>query len=385
MPEPRDWALNRDAEEFVDRAVKPTLLAAAAGLFVGGTTTAGAILRPDYATGVGLAIPLERLREVKLALRNGALIRSGNALSRLATISWVILDDHPALHHVGCAVAEVRTRQPNPDRLLWIAAAAGTWLGDERGSALVRACRDRRLIVRRGDLRSMDAEGVAVGVGDHFVRLRGGPLSAGGVPPPLIVEVDGAEVASVSFLRTQHLEAAGSVRRLQQQGVRVFLVSERAADAAASLAQRLGVDRHCDGISRDGEIELLRELQRQQLRAAYVGDCFAKAAVAREAHLSIGFAAEAGLAPDPSDIALLAPSIASLPAVRALACDSATRKGRARHLIVASNLLCVAGAFAFGFTPMASVIISNLATSRVYNDAKRTLRAATSRGATDWS
>jgi hypothetical protein len=37
------------------------------------------------------------------------------------------------------------------------------------------------------------------------------------------------------------------------------------------------------------------------------------------------------------------------------------------------NLLCVAGAFAFGFTPMAAVFLSNFGTSLAYNSAKRAL------------
>jgi hypothetical protein len=37
------------------------------------------------------------------------------------------------------------------------------------------------------------------------------------------------------------------------------------------------------------------------------------------------------------------------------------------------NLMCVAGAFAFGFTPMAAVFLSNFGTSLAYNSAKRAL------------
>ncbi len=58
-PTPRNWALNKDGEEFAGRAVAPTFLAAGAGLFIGDLSTAGAILRPDYATGIGLAASLE--------------------------------------------------------------------------------------------------------------------------------------------------------------------------------------------------------------------------------------------------------------------------------------------------------------------------------------
>ena len=49
----------------------------------------------------------------------------------------------------------------------------------------------------------------------------------------------------------------------------------------------------------------------------------------------------------------------------------------ARYAVMAPNLLCVAGAFAFGLTGMAAVIISNFGTSIVYGRARRSLRTAT--------
>jgi hypothetical protein len=57
-----------------------------------------------------------------------------------------------------------------------------------------------------------------------------------------------------------------------------------------------------------------------------------------------------------------------------LARDSGRRKDRARYAVMVPNLLCVAGAFAFGFTPMAAVLLSNLGTSLAYNGAKQALR-----------
>jgi hypothetical protein len=54
--------------------------------------------------------------------------------------------------------------------------------------------------------------GRTVGFGDHLVRLRGRPVVAGAVPPPLIVELDGMEVAGVRFVRNAFLEATDAVR-----------------------------------------------------------------------------------------------------------------------------------------------------------------------------
>jgi hypothetical protein len=42
---------------------------------------------------------------------------------------------------------------------------------------------------------------------------------------------------------------------------------------------------------------------------------------------------------------------------------------------MAPNLLCVVGAFAFGWTGLAAVFVSNFGTSMVYGRAMRSLRA----------
>jgi cation transport ATPase len=371
---PRRWALNRDGEEFAGRAVAPIFLAAGAGLVIGDLTTAGAILRPDYATGIGLAAPLETLRDLKLAIRNGAVICPGGAFRRLATTSWILLEDHEALHLAECDVAEIRTYHLDESQLLLAAAAAGAWLGDERGPALAEGCRERGLIVRRTDLREIDADGVVVDYRGHVVRLRGRAAGRADAPPPLSVELDGVGVADIRFRRNWPLKAAAMVRSLQSGGLRVFLTSEGAEDATARLALRLGVDRHCGGMRLDDKIRLLRALRQNGVAAVFVGDCAAGAAAAREAHLAVALAGGDALGSGRSDVVLLGPSIAPLPVLFALARDHRRRIGHARHTVMAPNLLCVAGAFSFGLTGLAAVLISNFGTSMVYNNAMRSLR-----------
>ena len=347
------------------------MLAAGAGAVIGDLTTAGAILSPDYATGVGLTAPLETVRQVRLGLRQGAVIRASDALDRLARTTWIVLDDHEALHRTGCDVAELRTKGLDETRLLPAVAAAGMWLGDERGPALARACRAYGLVIRRVQLREIGGDGVAVGVGDHLVRLRGRSVGAAAAPPPLTVEVDGAEVAGVRFVGNGRLEAAAVVRRLQRDGLQIFLAGER---GAAGLAAGIGANRCGENMSADDKIRLLRDLRRQSAVTAYVGDCVENATAADEAHLSIDLAGADGPEIRASDIVLLTPSIAALPALRALARDGARRLGRVRYSVMLPNLLCVAGAFALGFTPMAAVLLSNFGTSVAYGAAKRALR-----------
>jgi cation transport ATPase len=375
MPAPRSWALNHDAEEFADRAVAPTFFAAGAGLVVGDLTMAGAILRPDYATGIGLATPLETLRDVKLAAHNGIVVRLSTAFERLASTSWVLLEDHERLRHCDCGVVEIRTNRRDESQLLQVAAAAGVWLGDERGPALARACRERGLIVRRADLRDIAADGISADYRGRVVRLRGCPV-AGLDPPSLNVEFDGIEVARICFRRNEHPSTAEAVRRLQRAGLRVFLASEGSADATERLALQLGVDRHCGDMHLEDKIRLLLDRRRDGVGVVFVGDCVTGAQAAREAHLAIALAGGGTLERDAWDVALLGSSIEPLPTLFALARDHTRRIGRARHAVMAPNLLCVVGAFSLGLTGLAAVLISNFGTSIAYNNAVRSLRAA---------
>jgi len=76
------------------------------------------------------------LRDVKLAIRNGSVIRSASAFGRLATTSWILLEDHEALHDAQCEVAVLRANRSDENEVLLVAAAAGVRLDDGRGSAL---------------------------------------------------------------------------------------------------------------------------------------------------------------------------------------------------------------------------------------------------------
>ena len=375
VPPRRSWALNQDAEKFADRAVAPTFFAAGAGMIIGDLTMAGAILRPDYSTGVGLAAPLETLRDVKLARRSGMVVRAGTAFERLASASWVLLEDHELLHYRDCDVSAIRTNRVDEARVIAAAAAAGVWVGDKRGPALARACRERGLIVRRAGLREIDVDGVVTDFRGRVVRLRGCPV-AGLDPPPLSVEFDGVEVAEIRFRRNEHPTATEAVARLQKAGVRVFLTSERSAHSTAYLASQLGVDRHCGDMRLDDKVRLLLDLRRDGVASVFVGDCATSAQAAREAHLAIALADGDTLGGEVWDIAMLGSSIETLPILFGLAHDHTRRVERARHAVMTPNLLCVAGAFSFGLTGLASVFISNFGTSIAYNNAMRSLRTA---------
>ena len=89
--------LTLQGEEFAERAILPTMVIAGLGFLMGDISTAGAILRLDYATGPGLAIPLETLQAVTLCMRHGIVVREHEAIKRVATSDLLFIEHSSAL------------------------------------------------------------------------------------------------------------------------------------------------------------------------------------------------------------------------------------------------------------------------------------------------
>ncbi len=372
VPSPSVWTLTPEAERFAEKTVPLTLAAAAVGMAVGGAAVANSVLRPDYATGIGLAGPLRMLHANRIAMRHGALIRTREALGPLAANGWVIIDDHAELGQPGCEVVDFRAHGGKEDEILPAVAAAAAWLGDARGSALTQACAKRGLIARHAPLHGFDDAGVSIQYGHHVVRLR----AAGLRNPfsPMRVEVDGFEAAAVDFRPNGHISAAETVRLLQRAGRRVFLASPSDEAEAAGRAAMIGADAHAGQIDDRKLCELLRALHDRGTNVVHVRNGPALPH-ARDGYVSVALAGPEGVRHD-ADVPLCGRSIEPLPDLIDLAVATESDERQDRWSIVAPNGLGVAGVFAFDFSGLTVVLISNLANYLVQKRASRALASA---------
>ncbi len=350
------------AEAFAEKAVGPTLATAGVGLLLGGLGTAGAILRPDYATGPGLSSPMETLRDVARCARRGIVVRAPDAFERLAACDVIVLDDAPGLRLGALEVVRVHTRMPEAD-LLRYAASAFLHLADERSAALVEACRDRRSHLL--DLPALDLEkGVTVAHGERRIRVRDHDSGES-----LVVEADGVMIGLIEFGRSGRPAAAPAVRRLRElAGVPIVLVSQRSTSEVAALASALGVDGHQGDLSVTDRDAWLASSRSRGLRAAFVGEEPARTGC--EVTISLGGDIDASGA----DAVLLRPDLDLLAGLWEVAAAHADQARSARRFILLPNLLCVTGAFLFGATPLTSVVVSNLGTLGLYGRAVGSLR-----------
>ena len=92
--QPGGHSISREGEKFATRIVAPTLATAGLGLYLGGAPMALAIMRADYASGPGMAFPLEILQALALCYQQGIVVRDPDALevlTRAYVCCWMII------------------------------------------------------------------------------------------------------------------------------------------------------------------------------------------------------------------------------------------------------------------------------------------------------
>jgi cation transport ATPase len=352
-------------EAFADRAVGPTLATAGLGLLIGDLTTVVAILRPDYATGPGLTVPLETLRDAAQCARRGIVICKPDVFERLAQVDLIVLEDNPALSRVELDIAAVHTRLPDAELLRYVASAF-RHLDDDRARALQAACRDRKIHLL--DLPPAGfGPGVTVVHGRRRVSVYESPPVAGGTGP-LAVEIDGSVAGVIEFARSNRPESARALGRIRaESSVACALVSRRAQADAAGLASLLGVDQAMGSLSPDDTARFLGACRERGLRTALVSHGHRQKAAAALAHVAVSFVGDVDEYPDWASALLLQPRLDLFADLWEIAHRHEGRVLDAQKLVLLPNVFCVAGAFLFGFSSLAAVMISNLGTFSLFS------------------
>ena len=112
-------------------------------------------------------------------------------------------------------------------------------------------------------------------------------------------------------------------------------------------------------------------------KVAYVGDCRIDPRIAAVAHVAISLVEDEinDRNHDPAPIWLLQPRLSKLGELWEIAHVHRRRVTVAHGYALIPNLFCVAGAFAWGFTSLASVVVTNLGTYSVYSRTAASIRS----------
>ncbi len=366
--------VNAQGEEFARSAVVPTLAMAGFGLLVGDLATASAVLRPDYATAPGMGIALERLHDTVACARQGVVVHDASAFRRLAEIDLILFDDNFLVDRPALAV-EVLVTCPSVTEadLLVYAATAMRGLADERAALLTRECSRLGIVPLAGAPQYRDTVIALVHEG-RTIHVSDEDQDVTDTVPSLSIVRDDRIIGIIHFRAANGSRMAGLVDDLRRrEGLAVGLLSDRSQTEAEQRAVDHGIMICHDHLSSQDRADVIRSYRERGLKVAYVGDCRRELPACRAADVSISINDAETFDPttDPAAIVLVPGRIAGLAGLCTLARAHRLRVRTVHGSTLIPNLICVAGAFFFGFSSLASVIITNIGTLGVYHRIRR--------------
>jgi cation transport ATPase len=140
------------------------------------------------------------------------------------------------------------------------------------------------------------------------------------------------------------------------------------------MAKALGVAMYRGHFRAEDTASFLAACRGRGLKTGFIGDCGLYPRAAAEAHVSISIEADADLDADPAGLLMQRSRLTALADLHVISRTHASRVIEAQQFILLPNLLCVAGAFFFGFTGMTAVMLSNLGTLGLYRRVSDSLR-----------
>lgn len=280
------------------------------------------VLVMGYPCAVGISAPLSIVRGAGEAAEKGILMRTGEAFQGYRLVRQIAFDKTGTLTEGRPRVHEIEAVSGDTDQVLMIATAAEVASEHPLAEAVVEAAFDAGLTPPasesfeatpgKGVTARVDGKDVLVG-SPRFLAESGidmSPLSQrietleGMGRTVVAVARDGALLGLLAFGDALRDDAASTVARLRDAGVRTVLVTGDNERAAARVAEELGLDQVHAEVLPGEKARVIRELQKRG-RTAMVGDGINDAPALMQADVGIAMGSGTDIAIDAADIIIL--------------------------------------------------------------------------------
>ncbi|MGB7963956.1 MAG: heavy metal translocating P-type ATPase [Propionicimonas sp.] len=333
---------------FVPAVLVVSLLTLVGWLLVGGGprsafSAALSVLIIACPCALGLATPTALMVGVGRGAQLGILIKGPDALEASGVIDTVVLDKTGTLT-TGKMTLEraVSFGGLAQDELLALAASVENRSEHPIAQAIVRAARDRDLVVTDGvgavhALPGQGLAGVLVGSAETREVVLGNAelLTGRGIVLPaeasalvdsaadagrtaVLVAVDGVAVGCLVVSDVIKDSAPQAVARLRSMGLRTVLLTGDRQGAAAAVGQEVGVDEVVAEVLPTAKAAVIERLQAAGRRVAMVGDGINDAAALSTANLGLAVISGTDVAMKSADIILVRPNLGVIPDAIAL-------------------------------------------------------------------
>ena len=287
-----------------------------------------------------LATPTAVVAAIGNAARRGILVKSGAVIEQIGKVNVVAFDKTGTLTVGRPAVQQIICLNGlNQAELLGLAATAERYSEHPIGRSIWRAAQEQKLnLADSVDFRALPGFGVTARVQRRVVAVGSRQLLAEqGVAWPeaasqhfqaleeqgqtvVPVAVDGSVAGLIGLCDTPRPEAQAAIAELKRLGIeQVVMITGDNPRAADRIARQLGIDRVYAQVLPQDKLRILRELQAEGKRVAFVGDGVndAPALAAADVGIAMGVAG-ADVALETADIGLMTDEIGRIPQVIAI-------------------------------------------------------------------
>jgi len=278
---------------------------------------------------LGLATPTALLVGTGKAAEYGILVRSAEALEKLARVKSILLDKTGTITEGRPAVTHIVTAK-RPDGSAIASAEVLKWAGsvEQRSEhplarAVLKAARDKQVeLLPVEKFAVMEGRGVRGTVDRRIIEvislrharersLELGSLGqdadrlAGQARSPVIVVVNNTVYAVIAISDPLKPTSQEAVAQLKRRGLAVIMVSGDSRKGAEAVAKEVGIDDVLAEVLPSQKAELVRKLQAEGRHVAMVGDGLNDAPALAQADVGIAIGTGTDIAMEASDVTLV--------------------------------------------------------------------------------
>lgn len=308
------------------------VLAVAVYALTGDIVRAVTVLVVFCPCALALATPTSVIAAIGQATRHGALIKSGEALERMARVTCFAMDKTGTLTRGELSVSDVipLSAELSAAELLTLAAAVESRSEHPLAKAILRRAQEEGLTLPEVEefrmVPGIGAEGKVAGSRIFCGRPSEGeaeavlqPLRQSG-KATLVARRDGKTLGVMALTDTLRPSAREMVRSIQGAGCRLMLLTGDHAAAAHAVAEQAGIaEVHADLLPAE-KLATIAAAEEQGTPVCMIGDGINDAPALRQAQLGIamgGMSSE--LAREAADITLLTEDLRCIPYIKRLA------------------------------------------------------------------
>ncbi len=277
------------------------------------------------ACGIAAGTPLAILGAIGRAAQDGAIIKGGLYLEKLAEVDTILLDKTGTLTYGTPEVLEIRPANGvSAESLLEAAAIAESQSEHPVAKAILGKALEMGISVRhpdrfdytpgRGIVAEIDGEEIAVGNWMHLrdERIQGAEALQGTSDGAVLVTRGGHLLGSIHVADMLRPEAKDAIQSLKSMGLKTILLTGDSRAVADAVGKGLGVDEISAELLPEQKLQRVEDLLAGGRKVVMVGDGINDAPALARATVGVAMGSGTDVARESSDIVLIGSDLGKL-------------------------------------------------------------------------